>query len=241
MTKRSKLAGLLFFLFLALSYSTPFIFSKDVVLELTREDGLFESLTAICFFMASIFFFIRFWREGVRNSSLHQKLKKNLFYFIFGIMFFFAAGEEISWGQRIIGFDTPPAIKEINAQKEFNIHNLSVIQHSDFKQEHSTPLNVFFNFNRLFITFYVVYFIIIPIASRYHTFDDFLKNINLPVFPLWFGMFFMINELTCKMIVLNGFKGMRLHEIKECVWAVIILLVSIFAVRKGAAQHDQAF
>jgi hypothetical protein len=33
--------------------------------------------------------------------------------------------EEISWGQRIFGFATPEAVKNINSQKELNIHNIS--------------------------------------------------------------------------------------------------------------------
>lgn len=37
-------------------------------------------------------------------------------------MLFFAV-EEISWGQRIIGFETPDFLALSNTQEEFNIHN----------------------------------------------------------------------------------------------------------------------
>ncbi len=33
-------------------------------------------------------------------------------------------GEEISWGQRLLGIATPPALEEINIQGETNLHNL---------------------------------------------------------------------------------------------------------------------
>lgn len=33
-------------------------------------------------------------------------------------------GEEISWGQRIFGFETPDWLKTKNLQKETNFHNL---------------------------------------------------------------------------------------------------------------------
>ena len=36
----------------------------------------------------------------------------------------FAAGEEISWGQRIFGFATPDFLLPLNHQKEFNVHNI---------------------------------------------------------------------------------------------------------------------
>lgn len=38
---------------------------------------------------------------------------------------FFVAMEEISWGQRILGIDTPPALEEINHQGELNLHNIA--------------------------------------------------------------------------------------------------------------------
>src|SRR5690606_21726008 len=41
-----------------------------------------------------------------------------------GLILLFGAGEEISWGQRIFGFDTPEAIYQHNAQGEMNLHNL---------------------------------------------------------------------------------------------------------------------
>ncbi len=42
----------------------------------------------------------------------------------FSILFFLMAMEEISWMQRIIGFETPGELAEINWQHEFNLHNI---------------------------------------------------------------------------------------------------------------------
>ncbi len=36
------------------------------------------------------------------------------------------AGEEISWGQRVIGLSTPEELAEINHQAEMNVHNINV-------------------------------------------------------------------------------------------------------------------
>ena len=41
---------------------------------------------------------------------------------------FVVAGEEISWGQRILGFLTPDALKDVNHQGEANVHNISTLQ-----------------------------------------------------------------------------------------------------------------
>jgi hypothetical protein len=45
-----------------------------------------------------------------------------------GVGAFVVAGEEISWGQRILGIATPAALDQINHQGETNIHNISSLQ-----------------------------------------------------------------------------------------------------------------
>lgn len=39
---------------------------------------------------------------------------------------FFLAGEEISWAQRVIGIETPPALATANQQSETNLHNINI-------------------------------------------------------------------------------------------------------------------
>jgi hypothetical protein len=41
---------------------------------------------------------------------------------------FVVAGEEISWGQRVLGLATPPPLAEVNHQGETNIHNINGVQ-----------------------------------------------------------------------------------------------------------------
>lgn len=42
-----------------------------------------------------------------------------------GALFFWAAGEEISWGQHILGTVTPDWLAKINGQQETNLHNIN--------------------------------------------------------------------------------------------------------------------
>lgn len=44
----------------------------------------------------------------------------------FGVLF--VAGEEISWGQRVFGWETPDSLADINHQNETNIHNIRAFQ-----------------------------------------------------------------------------------------------------------------
>ena len=57
------------------------------------------------------------------------------------------AGEELSWGQQIFGWDTPENIKTLNDQQETNIHNMS----SWFDQKPRFLLELWVIFGGIFI------------------------------------------------------------------------------------------
>lgn len=46
---------------------------------------------------------------------------------LYGLAYIWAGGEEISWGQRIIGFESPEYFRENNDQQEFTFHNLVTV------------------------------------------------------------------------------------------------------------------
>ena len=88
-------------------------------------------------------FFINFWSESgfvetaqiififisfIYSISLCTKSKKNFekkFFFFISFCLFYYFGEEISWGQHYLKFETPTLLEDINNQKEFNLHNIS--------------------------------------------------------------------------------------------------------------------
>ena len=83
--------------------------------SLTAEDGWVENLTAVTFLLAGIALFIAaFTKRRIFQSGA---------YILGGATLTLFAGEEISWGQRIIGFDTPAFLLDWNYQGEFNLHN----------------------------------------------------------------------------------------------------------------------
>jgi len=61
----------------------------------------------------------------VRGSHL-LKADRQLPWFLFGLSLFcfFVAMEEISWGQRLLGYKAPDYFLEQNYQQEFNFHNV---------------------------------------------------------------------------------------------------------------------
>ena len=89
-------------------------------IDLVKEDSWVENFTAIWLFLAGILLIATAFRE--------RRVLPLCIYILTGVAFFFAAGEEISWGQRIFGFDTPDSFMDLNRQHEFNIHNIAALR-----------------------------------------------------------------------------------------------------------------
>ncbi|MCR9115151.1 MAG: hypothetical protein NXH84_17865 [Rhodobacteraceae bacterium] len=85
------------------------------------EDNLVEYATAVFLFVASLVLFSN--ARSLFGKSMRGAAVLTVFY---GLLFFFAAGEEISWGQRIFSWETGETFQEINKQGETNLHNLLV-------------------------------------------------------------------------------------------------------------------
>lgn len=61
-------------------------------------------------------------------SRLRQRRRLVIAVAALGILLLGVAGEEISWGQRILEVDTPPALVDGNGQDELNLHNIEGLQ-----------------------------------------------------------------------------------------------------------------
>lgn len=85
------------------------------------EDGPVEWGTAICLFLSSVVLFrnafVLWGKRGVTVALLTG---------FYGLLFFFASGEEISWGFRLFHWQPNEFFLQNNAQQETNLHNLVV-------------------------------------------------------------------------------------------------------------------
>ena len=100
------------FFFCSLLVADPWTFQA-----LTKEDEWVENLTAVWFLLAGFLLFGTAWME--------RSFFRRCVYILGGLAMVFAAGEEISWGQRIFGFATPDFLMGLNEQKEFTVHNIA--------------------------------------------------------------------------------------------------------------------
>jgi len=87
----------------------------------TIEDGIVEWLTVLGLLMGSFTCFARAIQLRPYRSWLFITGCVLL-----GLLLFFGAGEEISWGQRIFGIESYDYFKQNNTQGETNLHNLIV-------------------------------------------------------------------------------------------------------------------
>jgi hypothetical protein len=92
---------------------------------LVIEDGLLEFLQ---FFLYIISAFTAF-KIFLHFKKIPKKKVYAICFLFLSAGLVFVAFEEISWGQRLLGIETPETIAEINAQEELTIHNLHIFQH----------------------------------------------------------------------------------------------------------------
>lgn len=91
--------------------------------RMVQEDSVVEYLTSVFFLISSII--------AASISVTFFRKERNLLciaYAFLAIGMFFIFGEEISWGQRILGMSSPEYFLQHNDQQEFNLHNLKVVE-----------------------------------------------------------------------------------------------------------------
>ena len=106
------------FLIALLGFGTALV-GKETYKAFTGEDGVAETLQAVLYFVALVLSLVvarRLWRSEQRVVSA--------LYCILSLGFFFLVGEELSWGQRLLGWGTPASFEALNKQGETNLHNI---------------------------------------------------------------------------------------------------------------------
>jgi len=223
----------LMILFLGVSYAIFFLFDQQTLLKLGEEDGLFENLTAVFFFLTAVFFFLMFIKSKSGNDFFLFRTKKNFILLFFCLSFIFGCGEEISWGQRIFHFKTPDSLEKINVQKETNIHNIRFFSTWDFGHQQKSGLSRYLTISGLFVLLWFAYGVLLPLLDKFIPWiASLLKRINIPIVPLWFSLFFMLNwvgyRIMSSVLREDVLLQFSLGEIKECNIAFLFMLAGLY-------------
>lgn len=151
-------------LFFVLMFSWPF----DVLKRSLAEDGPVEWLQFISLLISAIVSLLISYKLFGKNKRLLA-----IGFAIAAFGFIFIAGEEISWGQRLLNVATPENLMVINRQGEISVHNITAIE------------RYFFTF-QLFISYYMTFaFILVPLLTKY-----FNKNTIRLFVPGFYYFFF---------------------------------------------------
>ena len=181
---------------IVLSITLTHFFWHDVVF-LFGEDKLFESITALLFFASSIILFNTAAGMGKRKCSV----------IILGLAILLFGLEEISWGQRLFGMETPEVLKKINHQKEINIHNIFTVLLPVVYVTFFSLLSIIFLFRDKFLDY-----------MKKNSFLNSLTYLAPPVQFYYFGYIFLF---------LGGYYLIRAEELSEVIFSVFMVFYSI--------------
>lgn len=146
---------------------------------LVSEDGGFEVLGAISLLVGSAFTLLAALRLRSRGGA---PLLKLVAYAGVALLLFVAAGEEISWGQRLLGIETPESVRQVNAQGELTLHNL----YGDENGQNASSL--------LFQAFWIGFGVLLPLLAIWKPLGNVLRR-YLPVVPVWLALLFIGQQL----------------------------------------------
>jgi hypothetical protein len=177
---------------------------------LTSENGVWETLTAITLFIAGVVLIRTVKKYGDSFGLKFAKWPSR----VLGLALIFAAGEELSWGQHWFGFATPGLIDAVNAQHEFNLHNMN---------SHWA--------NHLMVVFFLGYVGLLPLLGwllkdvRYAC-----ERLQIPQPPYAFVPFAVIGSLMSDhgmFSVLWGYPPWCPSEARETLFGIAMLGLSI--------------
>ena len=215
--------------YIVIAYAPFFFFSNQQMFHLVTENGLYQTVTAIAFLSASVFLGLAYIVEDNGNSFGKIVTRRNLFVLLLSFVFFIGAGEELSWGQHMFGFEPPDIVAKHNVQGELNLHNLAAVHGSNTDGSPKTGLAKWLTIGRLFNLFWFGFCVCIPlVAAMWPSARQFLFRINMPIVPLWIGMAFPLNHILSKIVVpLTGATGHYVAEVKETNFGVLFCLFSV--------------
>jgi len=213
----------------------------QLVHRVAGREMLVENVGALAFLATAILFLVMALRER-RRASVWRKVQ------LFGLaaFFFLAFGEEASWGQHWLGFQTPEELRTLNAQEETNLHNLWVLDSYEADGGKTRGLEkkqglaaLLLNSNRLFDLIMIGFFWLLPAAAAFPTpLRAWLARLGTPV-PAWpFAWLLLANFAASGLAELLLVDGMVRHlavsEIREFVYALLALLAAIELRRRPA-------
>jgi hypothetical protein len=200
------------------------VLSSAEIHAINREDGILENFQVICLGLAAL---VSLWvalRLGRRTPEFYM-------HWVLAAGFFVMCGEEISWGQRLLGLETPVFLAEVNVQNEINFHNLYG-----------------YVFDNIVILFVLTWGVCVPLLDRIPFLSRVFESVGLPVASsgLAVGIFAALpfeNGLVGRVLTAPG--TLRISEARETLSALgfLVLMLEVWflvAARRPAPWQSAA-
>ncbi len=217
-------------LLILIMYIPLFAFKFKTVFALTEEDHFYENFQAITFLLTSFLMLFLYIKSKSTGEKYVFNFNRNIYFLLLALFFFICFGEEISWGQRIFGIETPMAMSAVNSQDETNIHNLWFFESYDKREVVKTGLSLWVSSARLFALIWLIYCFLIPLSDHlFSFFRRIYQKLHFPVVPLWLGSLFVIAHLLSKLAERLWMYSQEqpVIEIKEATFSFLYLIVGI--------------
>ena len=184
--------------------------SASAIAAINREDGLIEYASALLLIGAAAL------AAAVALKGSGRRTLRGFHAFL-ALLFLVMCGEEISWGQRIIGFGTPESIEELNVQQEVNFHNMFG-----------------YLFDHLFILCFFIWGCVLPLLYAVSPLmRDVLRSIGLPLPSRGMAIGMLLVTLYQDEIVFglieSDLPALRLPEIREFLSATAFFLMMLLS------------
>ncbi|MDA0272298.1 MAG: hypothetical protein O3C68_03485 [Proteobacteria bacterium] len=182
--------------------------------EFVIEDGFIEWCTVIVLVSAMLVCGKRFFTLRRVRPTLFLTVTMLL-----TLLCLFGAGEEISWGQRLFGLETPDYLKDRNAQGELGLHNLVIEVNGE-----EVKLNKLIFGTGLAIALLIYLFIATPLYRKNDRVRSFFNAIAAPMPRNFHIIGYLLVVATVELLIDSSKRG----EMTEFAGSIIFALNVIY-------------
>lgn len=210
-----KMALVYVTVFTLIGFAWSYIDHSSFKVYFVVEDGFTEWSTVV-FLLIGLFVCVqRVWLLKGQRPFLFLFMTSLL-----ALFFFFGAGEEISWGQRLFNIESSEFFTQNNAQGETNLHNLVV---------NDTKLNKLIFGRGIGILLFLYLAVLIPLYKRREGVQRLVDKFAIPIAQNYQIAAYIILLLLVQVLMASSKKG----EMLEFAGSIIFLLNITFPYNKS--------
>lgn len=225
--------------FAVFPYVLIYFLSADTIVNYFGEDKFFEWFSAFSWFLAAVLFGVALQAVIRRPGVVHP-----IWYFGLLAITFIAAGEEISWGQRLFDYETPAVVANSNLQGEMNLHNLKLFDvRTSVDGDKKTGIQRWLTFGRMGSLIWIGFLVILPLTTKFiPPLARFFAWARMPVPPVQlaylgiagYASFLIIDSLNGPVLAGDESQYIKfaikfaINEYKETLVAVLFLCAAMY-------------